>query len=457
MKALARIAIPALCLALLPLPAPAQDETGKTLDELLQEVRAGRTRDQEMIRKREAEFQSRKDEQESLLTAAKAEKERQERMSEELEASFQQNELDIAALQDQLRQRLGNLGELFGLVRQVSGDTRSAIQGSMTNAEIPGRTVALDELAQSKELPDIDKLRMLWFELQREMTLTGKASRFTTQVVGTDGTKEERQVTRVGPFTAVSDGEFLTYDVNGMELKRLQRQPSSRFTNAAGSYEEAASGYADMIIDPSRGQILGLEVDRPNLQERVSQGGVVGYVILTMGAIGVLLSIFLFFSLLATGGKIRKQVKSDSADTGNPLGRIMSAYEENRNADVETVELKLDEAVLREVPKLERGLTTVKVFSVLAPLLGLLGTVIGMIETFQMITLFGTGDPKMMASGISVALVTTMLGLTVAIPLTLLHSFLNDRSRGLIEILEEQSAGMIARRAEQVHGEKLSA
>ncbi len=458
MKALTRILAPALCLALLPLAALAQDNepaAGKTLDQLLREVQQGRTRDQQMIREREAEFQKRKDDQAKLLSAAKAEKDRQEKMSEELEASFQQNELDIAALQDQLRQRLGNLGELFGLVRQVAGDTRSVIEGSMTNVQIPGRAVPLNELAQSKELPAIDELRTLWYELQREMTLTGTATRFQTNVVGTDGTKEPREVTRVGAFTAVSDGEFLTYEVNTQELKELQRQPPSRFTRTASSYEGASGEYADMVVDPSRGQILGLVVDAPTPRERVAQGGAVGYVILSMGAIGVALAIFLFVSLTGIGSRIRRQVKADKADPGNPLGRIMAAYEENRNADVETVELKLDEAVLREVPKLERGLTTVKVFSVLAPLLGLLGTVIGMIETFQMITLFGTGDPKMMASGISVALVTTMLGLMVAIPLTLLHSFLNDRSRGLVEILEEQAAGMIARRAEEA--EKLSA
>jgi biopolymer transport protein ExbB len=127
----------------------------------------------------------------------------------------------------------------------------------------------------------------------------------------------------------------------------------------------------------------------------------------------------------------------------------MSVYTDNKDIDIETLELKLDEAILRESAPLETGLNFIKVLYVVAPLLGLLGTVVGMIATFQMITLFGTGDPRMMAGGISTALVTTVLGLVVAIPLTLLHAFLQGKSKALIQILEEQAAGIIARLAER--------
>ncbi|MEC8351463.1 MAG: MotA/TolQ/ExbB proton channel family protein, partial [Pseudomonadota bacterium] len=103
----------------------------------------------------------------------------------------------------------------------------------------------------------------------------------------------------------------------------------------------------------------------------------------------------------------------------------------------------------REMPKITRNLTLIKIISVVAPLLGLLGTVTGMINTFQAITLFGTGDPKLMAGGISQALVTTVLGLVVAIPTVFLYTLLNTRSKNMLLILQEQSAGIIAERSEK--------
>ena len=127
----------------------------------------------------------------------------------------------------------------------------------------------------------------------------------------------------------------------------------------------------------------------------------------------------------------------------------MAVYHENRGIATETLELKLDEAILKNTPALQRGLVTVRILAVIAPMLGLLGTVTGLIETFQSITLFGTGDPRLMAGGISQALVTTVLGLGAAIPLILMHSALNTRSKRLLAVLEEQSAGLIARHAEQ--------
>ena len=432
----------------LPGPAPAQEAPAKTLDQLLQEVRQSRNQDRAENRQRIADFERRRDQQAQLLRRERAEARRQEALSETLEQTFQDNELQIAALDQQLRQRQGSLGELFGVVRQVAGDTRGVVENSITSAQIPGRAGPLDDLAQSKELPNMDRLRDLWFMLQEEMTETGKTVRFTAPVVQPGGQSEERQVVRVGAFTAISDGKFLKWDPPTASLQELNRQPGGRYLRAASGYEGTGGGVSEVAIDPSKGSILGLLVQAPTARERVDQGGIIGYLIITLGIVGVLLSVERFVSLFLVGRKMQAQSKSDSADDGNPLGRVMAVYEANPDADKETLELRLDESVLREVPKLERFLTTIKVLSVIAPLMGLLGTVTGMIETFQMITLFGTGDPKMMASGISEALVTTMLGLIVAIPLTFLHSICRDRSKALVEMLDEQSAGMVADRAE---------
>ena len=203
-----------------------------------------------------------------------------------------------------------------------------------------------------------------------------------------------------------------------------------------------------VAIDPSRGTILSLLIQSPNLQERVRQGGIVGYIILVLGVIGLVVGVLRILYLWNVGRKIRAQVGNSTPDPGNALGRVLGVYDETRHADVEALELRLDEAILQESAPIRRGATFVKVLSVVTPLLGLLGTVTGMIEVFQAITLFGAGDPKLMAGGISRALVTTVLGLVMAIPLTLLHSFISEKARSLVELLEEQSVGMVAERAE---------
>lgn len=149
---------------------------------------------------------------------------------------------------------------------------------------------------------------------------------------------------------------------------------------------------------------------------------------------------------------MKAQIKSDVVNENNPLGRVLAVHESNRNADVETLELKIDEAILKEMPALERFLTLIKLIAAIAPLMGLLGTVTGMINTFQSMTLFGTGDPKLMAGGISQALVTTVLGITVALPTLFLHSIVNGMSQRVVHTIEEQSAGIIAVHAEQHRG-----
>jgi biopolymer transport protein ExbB len=286
-----------------------------------------------------------------------------------------------------------------------------------------------------------------------EIAESGKVVKFRAPVELTSGEQKELEVVRVGVFNAVSDGSFLDWDTSKSRenLIELARQPASRFASMAQDLQAASPGETvPMSVDFTRGQILRAVVQSKTPLERVREdGGPVGYVIIGVGVLGLLLCLWKFFSLSSTGSKIRKQVKSEQADKSNPLGRVLAVYSDNPDSDLETLELKLDEAILRETAPIETGLSFVKVLYVVAPLLGLLGTVVGMIATFQMITLFGTGDPRMMAGGISTALVTTVLGLVVAIPLTLFHSFLQGRAKALIQVLEEQAAGIIARIAEQ--------
>jgi biopolymer transport protein ExbB len=323
----------------------------------------------------------------------------------------------------------------------------------MVSAQLPGRTAFLSQLAERRELPTVPELRMLWSAMVTEIAESGKIVRFTAPVETTSGKTEPTEVVRVGVFNAVSDGTFLDWDTakSRDRLIELARQPAARYSNLARTLQEATPGeVVPMPVDFTRGQILRAVVRTKTPLERVREdGGPVGFVILGLGAVGLLLCCWKAVYLAATGRKMKRQLKSPEADAANPLGRVLAVWSKNPQVDVETLELMLDEAIIRETAPIETGLNLIRVLYVIAPLLGLLGTVVGMIATFQMITLFGTGDPRMMAGGISTALVTTVLGLVVAIPLTLFHSFLQGNARALVQVLEEQAAGVVARVAEQ--------
>jgi biopolymer transport protein ExbB len=425
----------------------------QTLDELAEIVRRAASSEGQINQQREAEFLSERNNQHKLLAKANAEKKREEKRSDDLKSSYDRLERELAELTTVLQERMGNLGELFGIVRQSSGDIQAALNDSMVSAERPDRGVFLSELAQRKALPNVQELRMVWSRMVTEIAESGKVVKFNTTVERANGAKEELEVVRIGVFNAVSNGSFLDWDSSKstVNLIELARQPTARFQSMASDLQRAAPGeVVAMAVDFTRGQILRAVVQSKTPIERVKEdGGPVGYVIIGVGIFGLLLCLWRAFVLYTTGSRMGRQLKQETANKGNPLGRVMSVYTDNPDIDTETLELKLDEAILRESAPLETGLSFIKVLYVVAPLLGLLGTVVGMIATFQMITLFGTGDPRMMAGGISTALVTTVLGLVVAIPLTLLHAFLQGKSKALIQVLEEQAAGIIARLAER--------
>ena len=423
------------------------------LEELARMVREAAGSEAKINQEREARFVRERDQQRALLAQARQELAAENTRSDRLKGEYDQNERALAELETTLAERMGNLGELFGVVRQSSGDVQAALDDSMVTAQLPGRTAFLSELAQRRELPTVPELRQLWSAMVTEIAESGKVVKFTVPVERTSGAREQLEVVRLGVFNAVSDGVFLDWDTSKSRENfiELARQPASRFAGMAEDLQDAPAGkVVPMAVDFTRGQILRAVVQTKTPLERVREdGGPVGYVIIAVGMLGLALCLWKFVSLYTTRSRIRSQIKSDTAKQSNPLGRVLAIYADNPETDIETLELKLDEAILRETAPIETGLSFIRVLYVVAPLLGLLGTVVGMIATFQMITLFGTGDPRMMAGGISTALVTTVLGLVVAIPLTLLHSFLQGQAKALIQVLEEQAAGIIARIAEQ--------
>jgi biopolymer transport protein ExbB len=426
------------------------DEKPKDLDALYERVKHDRVMEQAQNQQREATFIAERAQQATLLAQAKARLAEQEAKTLDLNQVFQEQEKLLAQENADLLLNSGTLGELFGTVRQVANESRSVLDSSMISAEFPNRGAFLGDIAERKQQPTIEEIRQVWLALQQEMTESAKVKQFMQPVITAQGIFEEQQVTRIGPFSAFSDGQFLRYLPETGNLVALGRQPVDRLQKVAAKFESADAGSIEaVVIDPTRGAIMALLVQAPDLKERIQQGGWIGYLILLIGIIGLLIALQRFVSLTVMGQGVAKQQKDTTADTKNPLGRILSVYSDVLINDIETLTLKLDEAILREVPKIERGLITLAILAAIAPMLGLLGTVSGMIETFQSITLFGTGDPKLMSSGISQALVTTELGLAVAIPLLLIHSLLSGKSNRLVQLLDEESAALIARNAEQ--------
>lgn len=427
----------------------------ENLDQLLELIRDRRLFESEINEQREQEFIEARDEQEEMLEDARDTRAEEENRSEELEATFQENERLIGQLQEQLDSRLGTLRELFGVLQQVAGDTVSVFNGSVVSAEFPGRDAEIQELAESmgksSRLASIEEIESLWRALQQQMIQTGKVSRFSGTVIEVDGAQTETDIVRVGDFNLVANGEYVNFNPDTQSILALARQPSSRFTSTVEDLENAEPGeIVPFAVDPTRGSLLSLLIQGKTVEERVHDGGAVGYTILALGAIGVLIALWRFIDLMLISSRVSSQRKHpEEPNENNPLGRVLKVYQDNKNVGVETLELKLGEAILGETPRLNRGIGLVQVISVVSPLMGLLGTVIGMILTFQAITLFGTGDPQTMAGGISTALMTTVLGLVVAIPTVLLHAILNGRAKSVMHVLEEQSAGMIAEAAER--------
>lgn len=429
-------------------------EAAANLEQLLEFVKKGQVSESQANAERERRFSAAKADQQRMLNEAEAERTRQERRSAELEDQFEQNELLIADKQEQLKERLGALTELFGHLTAASGDLASNLEVSLVSAQYPDRGLFLKDLiakmSESDSLPSIEEIERVWYEMLREITETGKIVKFNTEVSTASGERDTRDVVRVGAFNVIdTDGNYLSYGNDTLSV--LPRQPSGSYSGWAEELATASGGMHQFGIDPTGptgGSFLAAIIDSPTLEERWHQGGPVGYAITAVGVFAFLLAIFRLLVLTGVSAKVSKQLKSDKANDNNPLGRVLKIHEDNPSMDLETLELKMSEGVMRETPKLESGLTLLKIIAAVAPLMGLLGTVTGMIITFQAITIFGAGDPKAMAGGISSALVTTVLGLLVAIPTVLLHTLVNGRAQRIVHVLNEQATGIVAEHSE---------
>jgi biopolymer transport protein ExbB len=427
-----------------------------SLDDLLRLVEEARLNETEEHQQRMEQFQSNVNQRQALLNEMVERRETEERISVDLENTYNQNEILKAQRFETLQERLGDLDELFGTIAGVVGDTRSQFEASLVSAQYPGREDFLTELADimasESQLPSIEQLERLWFNLLQEMTESANVTKFTTNVAQPDGTQSSQEVVRMGSYNIVSAGQYLEFDANTKRLSVLPSQPSD-YTGTAADIQAASAGFTMVGIDPTGptgGSYLAALISSPSFRERYwEQGRTIGQIIIFVGLFAALLAVERMITLTIVNSKVKRQLKNpDRPSKNNPLGRVLMVYETDKNMDIETLELKLGEAILLETPPLERFLTLLKIIATVAPLGGLLGTVTGMITVFQAITLFGTGDPQIMAGGISGALVTTVLGIVVAIPTILFHTIVKSRSDQVIHIMEEQATGIIARRSE---------
>ncbi|MCP4595283.1 MotA/TolQ/ExbB proton channel family protein [Neptuniibacter sp.] len=433
-----------LSLASLSLPLCSSHVLAETapLRGLLNDVKQISNADSESNRKREAEFNADLGQQKRMLATSRQRLLAAEEEQENLKSQFDENDLKLAELESLLQQRSGQLGEVFGVAKEVAAELSPILLDSMTSADYPNRT---DELAfaESKRVPELKDLQNLWYQLQLEMTASGEIKQFETAVTDINGLSEETTVLRVGPFAAATaDGRFLGWDLQQQQLAVLPTQPGPSSQQDMAQYQRGEN--TDVLIDPSRGQLFMLLDRMPKLSERLHQGGEVGYLIIGLGVIGLLVALYQMLRMTITELQVRKQLSQPAQlEDNNPLGRVLQAVSHS-GLGLDQLELKVDEVILKELPKIERGQSIIKLLAAVAPLLGLLGTVVGMIATFQSITLFGTSDPKLMAGGISQALMTTVLGLVVAIPLLFCHSYLAAKSRRITQLLQEKSLGLLS-------------
>ena len=427
-----------------------------SLDELLELVKSGKFAESEEATKRENRFNREKNRQQTLLANAKAERAKLEAIATSLEATFEANEAKLNLLEDQLKTRLGSLYETFGHLQGVASDTEDYFKTAITSGQFgKDREVFLGDLAKKMgegvSVATIEEIEELWYELSRELVASGSVEKFKATVIDNDGESTVEDVVRIGNFNAVAEGKYLTYLSKRGAYETLPRQPG-RYLDGTYDIFDEDSGFVQFAVDPTGpqgGALLVNLISLPSFFEQIQYGRITGYTIILLFLIAIGVFGWRFYALFTINGAVKKQAAGETA-AENPLSRIFAVADQNKT-DTETLELKLAEQILIERAEIDQYIWVVRLIAVISPLLGLFGTIIGMINTFQAITLFGTGDPKTMAGGISEALVTTMLGLMCAIPATFMAAALSNYSKGILAILEEQSTGMVAVRAEETN------
>jgi biopolymer transport protein ExbB len=412
--------------------------------ELLDTTQKAKASEQLLNQKRESEFLSEEQKLKAQRDTLIAKRHQLNKRIDSLSEQFSANEASLADKEKKLHLESGSLGELFGVVRQVAKEIQVQYNDSIVAIGQDSNFTGINDIVDAKRLPSKTQLYGLWNTLSDQLIAGSTLQPVTIPYVQPNGIVDNKQVLRVGAFGLVDESGYLNWQGVERGARSYAVQPES----APNSGALKTNGQL-FSIDPSHGVLLEQLALTPTLKQRIEQAGVVGKVILGMLAVGLLIATSQGSLLFIARGKISHQLKDTSKIGNNALGRVLSEYKYDQSPNVEALELRLYETILDEQQKLESGLSMLKLLAALSPMLGLLGTVTGMIETFQVITQHGNADPRIMASGISTALVTTVLGLTSAMPLLFLHNVLNSQADIIRTLLEKQGVGLVAQRAEQ--------
>lgn len=416
------------------------------LSHLLEDIKKESNKELVQENKRLQKFIENKNIQKQILKDTKTLLRNENKRTIRLKNTIDKNEKILAKKETLLNIKVGDLGEMFGSVRQISADFLTNFKSSLSASQSPEKEKIFVQFANTKKLPNTDEIKIFWYAMLDEIIKSGSISQYETNIILNDGEKEMRTVTKIGQFAAVSQGKYLSYDSDINSLIELSTQPSSSIQKTALSFETSKGELQNIVIDPTKGSLLSLLDLNPTIMDRINQGGVIGYIIIFLGIAGLLFAFYKVILLNIEQRAINKQMKDlDTPHENNSLGKIAKTFYKNKDKSVNDLEISINEAILKEVNTIKSGESFIKLLAAVTPLLGLLGTVTGMIATFQAITLFGTGDPKLMAGGISTALITTVLGLVAAIPLLFAYTYLASTSNRIVSILEEQSIGMLAK------------
>ena len=431
------------------------DTASVTLNKILQKIEASAAVESKEAKTREQRFLIKNSDKQKHLNNLSAKLVRERAKGEVLKNKSIENDRIIDGLNEKLRDELGNLAELFGHLTGAAGDLSENLNQSLISTQYPNRSGFVDKLvadiADPSKLPDIEDIRKVWYEMVRQIVESSKVVKFNGKVVKVNGEIIDAEILRIGNYNIMANGNYLTYIPNTNKVQELARQPGG--LGQVKKLSNSSAGFTKVGIDPTGpygGVFLSAIVRTPGQIEQWHQGGYVGYIITILGVFAVLLAIWRWIVLGSVASKVNKQLKdTENPNTNNPLGRVLTIYKNNKNLDVEALELKINEAVIKERPAIDAWLNAIKIIASLSPLLGLLGTVTGMILTFQGIMIHGAGDVAGMADGISQALQTTKLGLFAAVPAVLMHTIVNSRANRLTHILEEQASGIVATQAEK--------
>ncbi|EGR3946505.1 MotA/TolQ/ExbB proton channel family protein [Vibrio cholerae] len=415
---------------------------------LVQQATQEKAQQQQHNQQREAGFVQTAQELQAAKAELLAERNRLQKEADQLSSQFSDNENTLARLEETLRLETGSLGEMFGVVRQNAKELQSELDQSVTGVEPRVHQQSIDDVVAAKTLPSMAQLRGLWQAMSEEIRASGQVQ--TTEIQWLNGQGETQTVPalRLGSLGLISEQGYVKWDNARQQALSYQQLPSD-FPTFSHIRTLVDGDVVTMKVDPSRGVLLEQLALTPTLSQRLQAGGVIGNVILVLLGVGLIIALYRGAILATLRQKIKAQLKNPEQPGNNPLGRILAVYNKEQQRSVEALELRLLEAVVDEQNHLETGLSMLKLLAALAPMLGLLGTVTGMIETFQVITQFGNGDPKVMAGGISMALVTTVEGLIAAIPLLLGHNILSAQAEAIRNILEKQGIGLVAQQAER--------